>query len=196
MSILVASWDFLDAMSWDVTIAAFLLAMGSLMLHVNSKERRIDEQDSSLRLGFAFAAGASGFYLFVAGLAIGFIWPFTFSSGVYNVLFGGIAVMGGLVLLAGSVTLARNVDLRPVTYFAAIAGFYAVVDAYGILQNNLTSSPLVAALGYLGFAAPAILSVPAAQFPDKRWRYLFAVFAFLFTAVWLIQAATFTMDHL
>ena len=104
--------------------------------------------------------------------------------------------MGGITLLAGSVTLARNFDPRPVTYFAAIGGLYALVDAYGIMRNSLTSSPMISTLGYLGFAAPAILSVPAAQFADKRWRYLFAVFAFLFTAVWLIQAATFTMDHL
>ena len=191
----VSSYDFLDVMSWDVAVAAFLLAIGSLTLQYNSKERRIDDQNTDLRIGFAIATGASGFYLFVAGLAIDFLWPFAFSNGVYNVLFGGIAIMGGIILLAGSITLARNVDPRPVTYFAAIGGLYALVDAYGIMRYNLTSSPIIATLGYLGFAASAILSVPAAQFADKRWRYLFAVFAFLFTAVWLIQAATFTLDH-
>ena len=183
-------------MAWDVVVAAFLLAMGSLMLQYNSKERRIDDQTKNLRLSFAIAAGASGFYLFISGLGISLIWPFTISSGVYNVLFGGIATMGGLILLASAIVLARNTDPRPVTYFAAIGGLYALIDAYGITRYNLTSSPLIATLGYLGFAAPAILSVPAAQFADKRWRYVFAVFAFLFAAVWLIQAATFTVDHL
>jgi hypothetical protein len=51
-------------------------------------------------------------------------------------------------------------------------------------------------LGYLGFAAPAILSVPATHLASKWWRYLFVIFAFLFAAVWLIEAATFTMAHL
>ena len=183
-------------MAWDVAVAAVLLAVGSLTLPYNSKEKRIDDQSTSMRLSFAITTGASGFFLFVSGLAISLIWPFTIANGVYNVLFGGIAIMGGLILLAGSFTLTRNIDLRPVTYFAAIGGLYALVDAYAILQYNLTSSPIVSALGYLGFAAPAILSVPAAQFADKRWRYLFAVFAFLFAAVWLIEAATFTIDHL
>jgi len=193
---LVLANDFLDVIAWDVVIAAFLLAVGSLTLAYNPKERRVDDQTAKIRLSFAIATGASGFYLFISGLAISLIWPFTISSGVYNVLFGGIATLGGLILLAGSVALALNVDPRPITYFAAIGGLYALVDAYAILRYRLTSSPVIAALGYLGFAAPALFSVPAAQFADKRWRYLFAIFAFLFVAVWLIEAATFTIDHL
>ena len=193
---MVLANDFLDVIAWDVVIAAFLLAVGSLTLAYNPKERRVDDQTAKIRLSFAIATGASGFYLFISGLAISLIWPFTISSGVYNVLFGGIATLGGLILLAGSVVLALNVDPRPITYFAAIGGLYALVDAYAILRYRLTSSPVIAALGYLGFAAPALFSVPAAQFADKRWRYLFAIFAFLFVAVWLIEAATFTIDHL
>ena len=96
---------------------------------------------------------------------------------MYNVLFGGIAALGGLLALAGSAALALNVDLRPITYFASVVGIYAIVDAYEIIKYSLTSSPWVAALGYLGFAAPAILSVPIAYFGDKRWRIIFAVFA-------------------
>jgi len=193
---LVLANDFLDVIAWDVVIAAFLLTVGSLTLPYNPKERRVDDQTAKIRLSFAIATGASGFYLFISGLAISLIWPFTISSGVYNVLFGGIATLGGLILLAGSVALALNVDPRPITYFAAIGGLYALVDAYAILRYRLTSSPVIAALGYLGFAAPALFSVPEAQFADKRWRYLFAIFAFLFVAVWLIEAATFTIDHL
>ena len=183
-------------MAWTVAISAVLLAIGSLTLPYNAKEGRIDDQAKSARLSFAVAFGASGFYLFLSGVAIGFIWPFAPSGGVYNVLFGGIAALGGLLALSGSVVLALNVDLRPVTYFASVAGIYAIVDAYEIIKYSLTSSPWVAALGYLGFAAPAILSVPIAHFGDKRWRIIFAVFAILFALVWLIQGATFTLDHL
>jgi len=193
---MVLAYDFLDSTAWDVAISAVLLAIGSLMLPYNSKDGRIDEQAGKSRLGFAIAGGASGFYLFLAGISIILLWPFSIAAGVYNVLFGGIATLGGLVVLAASVSLARNADLRPTTYFASIVGIYAIIDAYGIMQHNLTSSPTVAALGYLSFAAPAILSVPIAQFGDKRWRVIFAVFAFLFAAAWLIQAGTFTLDHL
>ena len=142
------------------------------------------------------AIGACGFYLFLSGVAISFIWPFSISSGVYNVLFGGIATLGGLVLLAGAIALFLNADLRPVTYIAAIAGVYSIVDAYAITSNSLTNSPLLAALGYLSFAAPAFLSVPATHSKNKLWRWLFTIFALVFAAAWLYQAANFTLAHL
>jgi uncharacterized membrane protein len=118
------------------------------------------------------------------------------ANGVYNILFGGIAVLGGLVLLAGSAALFTNANLRPVAYFAAIVGIYAVVDAYAILMNSLTRDPAISALAYLSFAVPAVLSVPAAHLEDKRWRIVFAVFAFLFAAAWLFEAGSFTLEHL
>jgi len=193
---MVAANDFLDSMAWDVAISAVLLTVCALTLPYNAKEGRVDDQAKNARLGFAIAGGASGFYLFLCGVAINVIWPFTFSSGVYNVLFGGMAALGGLVMVAGSAALVANVDLKPLAYFAAISGIYSLVDAYGILKYSLTSSPIVAALGYLGFAAPAILSIPACLIGDKRWRIVFAVFAALFALVWLIEAGTFTLQHL
>ena len=105
---MVLAYDFLDTMAWDVAISAVLLAIGSLTLPYNAKEGRIDDQAKHARLGFAIAGGASGFYLFLSGVAISFLWPFTFAGGVYNVLFGGIATLGGLMVLAGSVALGNK----------------------------------------------------------------------------------------
>jgi uncharacterized membrane protein len=183
-------------MAWDVALSAVLLALGALTLPYDSKQGHVDESAGHTRMGFAVAAGAAGFYLFLSGIAISFIWPFAITGGVYNILFGGVATLGGLVFLAGAVALARNADLRPVTYFAAVVGVYAMVDAYAIMLYNLTSSPLTSALAYLSFAAPAILSVPLSRLGGKRWRMVFALFAFLFAAAWLIQAASFTLAHL
>jgi uncharacterized membrane protein len=193
---MVLPLDFLDTMAWDVAASGVLLAAASIALPYDSITGLIEEKSRQLRVGFAVAIGACGLYLFLSGLAISFIWPFTIASGAYNVLFGGIASLGGLVLLAGALALFLNANLRPVTYFAAVAGVYAVVDAYAIAINGLTSSPLLAALGYLSFAAPAFLSVPAAHSKSKYWRWLFAVFALVFAAAWLYQAANFTLAHL
>ena len=193
---MVLAYDFLDTMAWDVAISGILLAVGSIALRHDSLTAPIEEKSRSLKLGFATAIGACGLYLFLSGVAISFIWPFAISGGVYNVLFGGIATLGGLVLLAGALALFLNADLRPVTYLAAVAGVYSVVDAYAIVSNGLTSSPLLAALGYLSFSAPAFLSVPAAHSKSKLWRWLFTVFAFVFAAAWLYQAANFTLAHL
>jgi uncharacterized membrane protein len=132
----------------------------------------------------------------LSGVTISFTWPFTLSGGVYNVLFGGIATMGGVVLLAVSIALFINADLRPVTYLAAAAGLYSVIDAYAIINYGLTNAPLLSALGYLSFAAPAFLSVPAAHSENKTWRWLFTIFAVLFAVAWVYQAANFTIAHL
>ena len=193
---MVLSSDFLDVMAWDVSVSAFLLCMGAIVLHYKPSTGLVDESTGDLRKGFAIAAGASGFYLFVSGMAVSFIWPFTISSGVYNVLFGGIATLGGLVLLTSAIMLFLNVNLKPVSYFAAVAGVYAFVDAYSMLKYSLTSSPLLSALGYMSFAAPALLSVPATHLSNKWWRWIFVIFALIFAVAWLYQAANFTYAHL
>lgn len=193
---MVLPLDFLDTMAWDVAVSGVLLAAASITLPYDSLTGSIEEKNRQLRLGFAVAIGACGLYLFLSGIAISFIWPFSISNGVYNVLFGGIASLGGLVLLAGALALFLNVNLRPVTYLAAVAGVYSFVDAYAIATNGLTNSPWLAALGYLSFAAPAFLSVPAAHMKSKYWRWLFIVFALIFAAAWFYQAANFTLSHL
>ena len=83
-----------------------------------------------------------------------------------------------------------------VSYFATIVGLYAAVDAYAILKYGLTSNPLLSALGYLSFVAPAILSIPAAYLENKSWKWLLIVFLILFAVAWLYQAADFTVAHL
>ncbi len=193
---MVLTGDFLDVMAWDVSLSAVLLCMGAIMLHYNASSGLVDEKAGDLRRGFSIAAGAAGFYLFISGMAISFIWPFALSGGVYNVLFGGIATLGGLVLLTSAIMLFLNVNMKPVSYFAAVAGLYAFVDAYSMLKYSLTSNPLLAALGYMSFAAPALLSVPATHLESKWWRWLFVIFALLFAAAWLYQAANFTYMHL
>jgi putative membrane protein len=193
---MVVAFDFLDVMAWDVALSAVLLGVGALALPYDSKEGRVDEKARTMRIGFAVATGAAGFYLFLSGAIIGFTWPFTLASGAYNVLFGGIATIGGLVLLAGSVSLAFNANLKPITYFAAVAGIYGIVDAYGIMFYSLTKEPMLSSLGYLSFVAPALFSVPAAHLASKKWRVVFAAFAFLFAAAWIYQAANFTFAHL
>jgi uncharacterized membrane protein len=193
---MVLASDFLDSMAWTVGASGILLAAGAILLRSGRLSTSDEQKDRSLQLGFAAAIGACGFYLLLSGLTISFKWPFTLSNGVYNVLFGGIATLGGLVLLAGVTVLLLKADLRPVSYFAAVAGLYSVFDAYAIYKYSLTNSPLLTALGYLSFAAPAFLSVPAAQSKNKLWLWLFVLFALIFAAAWLYQAGNFTLAHL
>lgn len=100
---LVPRLDFLDVMAWDVALSGILLSIGAMKLSYMSSSS-IGEDTKGLRIGFAVAAGASGLYLFLSGMEISLMWPFTIGGGAYDVLFGGIATLGGLVFLAGSVT--------------------------------------------------------------------------------------------
>jgi uncharacterized membrane protein len=193
---MVLPQDFLDTMAWDVALSGFLLAVAAITLRYKPSTGSIEEKDRSLRMGFAAAIGLCGFYLFLSGITISIAWPFTISGGVYNVLFGGIATLGGLVLLTSAIVLFLNANPKPVSYFAAIAGFYAAVDAYAIATYSLTSAPILTALGYLSFAAPAFLSIPAAHLENKWWKRLFIIFSILFAAAWLYQAVNFTLAHL
>jgi uncharacterized membrane protein len=193
---MVLAFDFLDSMAWDVALSAVLLAAGALTLRYNSKEGRVEGASEATRMGFAVASGAAGLYLFVSGLAINFMWPLSLNGGIYNVLFGGISALGGLVMLAGAAALGRNLDIRPVTYFAAVVGVYAIIDAGAIFSYGLTKEPLLSALGYLSFAAPAVLSVPLARLDNSKCRFLFAALSTGFAAAWTYQAASFTLAHL
>jgi uncharacterized membrane protein len=114
-SVMVLTYDFLDSMAWDDAISGILLAVGSIMLRQRQSKDTVEEKTRSTRIGFA-AAGACGLYLFLSGIAISYVCPFTLSSGVHNILFGGIASMGGVVLLVGSAALVLNADLGPVSY--------------------------------------------------------------------------------
>ena len=203
---MVLPYDFLDSMAWTVAASAVLIGFAALRLRYKASADKVEENGKKLRTGFAAAIGACGLYLFITGMAISFIWPFgspygaqyaaPYAGGYNNVLFGGIATLGGLVLLATSAALYFNGGLSVVSYFAAVAGLYAVADAYAILSLWVTKQPLVSALGYLSFAAAGFLSVPATH-SDNIWlRRLFAVFAFLFALAWLVQAMTFTLGHL
>lgn len=202
----VPAFDFLDSMAWDIAVAAVLIGVAALRLPYKASSDSVEEGNRKLRTGFAAAIGASGLYLFIAGLAISFMWPFQAIVTIggspvnvlsaYNVLFGGIATVGGLVLLATAVALFLNGGLSAVSYFALVGGIYAVVDAIAIINKNYTKTPLVAVLGYLSFAVAAFLSVPATHSDNKMLRWLFAIFAFLFAIAWLFQAANFTLGHL
>jgi len=198
---MVLPFDFLDSMAWTVAASAALIGFAALRLRYKASTDTVDEENKKIRMGFAGALGISGLYLFITGMAISFIWPFGSRAAPYagsyaNVLFGGIATLGGLVLLATAAALYFNSGLSIVSYFAAVAGLYAAVDAYAILSLWVTKQPLVSGLGYLSFTAAGFLSVPATH-SDNIWlRRLFMIFAFLFALAWLIQAMTFTLGHL
>lgn len=203
---MVAPYDYLDSMAWNIVISAALIGIALLKLRYDAKKDSIEEDNRNTRIGFAIAFGASGLYQLIMGLAINLQWPFgtpwgaqfegpNFAGGHFNVLFGGIACLGGLVLIAVALALYFNGGFQVVSYFTAIVGIYGLVDAIIILAKNYTKSPLVSGLGYIGFAAAAIMTVPALHSNNRTVRIVAAIFAFLFAAVWLFNAISYTTSH-
>lgn len=193
---MVLAFDYLDSMAWTVAVSGVLIAVLALRLPKKNPSNPSVETGGDFRKGLAAAIGVCGAYLFLTGLAISLTWPFAMSGGAYNVLFGGVATLGGLLLLATSATLFLNANLAAVSYFALVAGLYAAVDAFAMVNYGLTKDPMLSALGYLSFSATAVLSVPATHTENKALRWIFAIFAILFAIAWGYQAANFTWSHL
>jgi len=194
---IVLPYDFLDSMAWVVGASGLLLALGSISLSYDATSGTINEKNRSSRMAFGATLLGCGSYLFISGLMINALWPFAaLNGGAYNVLFGGISALGGLVLIVASIVIFSNSSLKIASYLAAVVGLYAAVDAAAIYQFSLTSSPLLAALGYLSFTAAAFLSVPASHLSSRRIRLIFVLFALIFAGAWIYQAADFTWAHL
>jgi len=189
-------YDLLDSMMWSIVAAAVLLGVGGLRLPYKASKGAVEKEGEGERVGFAIALGAAGFYLFIAGTFISFRWPFPFSGGVYNVLYGGSASLAGLVLLSVSAALFLNNGLKAVSYFAAVLGLYLVVDAVSTTTYGLSLNPPLTAVYYLAAAFSTFLSVPAMHTDNKWLRWLFAGVAFLFALLWFYNAATTTLAHL
>jgi uncharacterized membrane protein len=124
------------------------------------------------------------------------MWPYAFSGGVYNLLFGGAATLGGLLLIAISMAFYTNRGLKAISYFAVVLGLYLIIDAYSILNYNLTRNPMFSAVLYAAPAVATFLSVPATHTDNIQLRRLFAISAFLFALAWLYFAANVTIGHL
>lgn len=181
---------------WSIAATAVLLGVAGLRLPLKRSSGVVEDRGKAVRVGLAVPLAVTGFYLFIAGLAISINWPFTSLGGVYNVLFGGSASLAGLVILSLSAALFLNQGLKEVSYFAVVLGLYLVVDSVSILRYGLTSSPTLASLVYLAPAVVGFLSVPATHTDNKWLRWLFTIAAFLFALMWLYEGANTTFGHL
>jgi len=188
-------------MMWSIVASGIMLGVAAFRLPYNASSDTIEEQGKGLGKGLGLALGLSGFYLFITGLATSLQWPYAFSNGIYNVLFGGAAALGGLVILSAAAALYFGHGLQATSYFALVAGIYLIVDAYSIMLYStdtvrITREPLLSALLYLAPAAAMILSVPAMHIQNKYARWVFGIFAFIFAIAWLYFAYTTTTGHL
>ncbi len=198
---MVLAFDYLDSMMWSIVASGVILGVAMLRLRYKPSTDSFDDEQKNLAKGLGVALGANGLYLFITGLSIGFLWPFTSSSGLYNVLFGGVSVLGGLVLLSVALAMFLGRGLQATSYFGFVLGLYLLVDAYSILNYstgniNITSNPTLSAILYMAPAVTLIFSVPATHIENKWARRIFGVLLFMFAIGWMYFASNVTFGHL
>ena len=203
---MVVPFDNLDSMMWTVGISAAIIGIMLLKTRYDSTTDSFEGTELKDRIGYILTFGGGGLYLFISGLYIYFTWPYgsPFGSqfqtgfvGAYNnVLFGGVATLGGLLLVILALALYYNGGFKIASYVGVGFGAYSLCGAYAILANSYGKTPIPSALGYIGFAAAAFFIVPVTHSNNKGLRYLAALFAFLFAAVWLFEGFNTSLSHL
>ena len=183
-------------MMWSMVASGIIVGFAALRLRYNRSSDSFDEAQTNLARGFGVALGATGLYFFITSIFISFNWSFSFSGGVYNILFGGVGALGGLVLLAVAAGLYFGKGIQAITYFGFVLGCYLISDAWSIMKYSLTANATESTLLYLAAAAPLLISPFAFHIQSKYVRWVFAIFAFLFAAAWFYFALTVTPTHL
>jgi uncharacterized membrane protein len=202
MKHLVPPFDYLDSMSWSIAASGILVGIAAFRLKYNPSTDAFEEENRNVGKGLGVALGITAFYLFLTGISISFNWPFSFSGGVYNVLFGGAASLAGLVLLTTAIAFYFGRGFQAATYFGFMVGLYLLIDAIAIYStlnsaaNKLTNDPMKSTLLYLAPAVVLLYSPIAAHIKSKYARWAFGILAFLLGIAWLYFAYTTTLSHL
>jgi len=186
------SYDWLDSMIWSVGISSILIGVAALRTKLS--QGKIDNHNEIAPLTYVLLL--IGVFLFVSGLAIGIIWPFPMSGGVYNVLFSGASALGGIVLLSISTALLRNSDLRFISYLAFFFGIYLFVAAYSIASYRLTRTPEFSSVIFALLGLSSVLSLPAVYTGNKTLLRVFGIVVIITGLLWLYEAANVTYGHL
>jgi putative membrane protein len=174
--------DFLTLMLLNMSVALFLYALYmAFFFEKNAKK---------IMPGFLLVGAVA----LITGFRMVFTWPL---PGSFNIAYGEpTIVLGALFFMAG---LAINFgwDLIAVGIYSAFAGAAVILLGLRIFVLNMGSSPLEAALGFIGTGAAAILALPAIALPKMKWiRWLAALAAVVTAAAWVYVAGSAYWSHL
>jgi putative membrane protein len=154
--------------------------MVALVLHALFMGRFIEKDPKKIIPGFLL----TGAIALIAGFRMVFNWPL---PGSYNIIYGELSVLfGGFLFMAG-LAVAFGWDLLTIGIYALFGGAASILLGIRILNLNLTSEPLVAALGFIVTGATAVLTMPALAWPKMKWlRLLVALGALVSALIWIL----------
>jgi putative membrane protein len=174
--------DYLTIMLLNLVAGLFLLAL--FVFKYFEKDRKV------MAPGFLI----TGFIGTITGFHMIFTWPL---PGSHNIAFGEMGLLFGVLFLAAGIAVLKDWDLLTITIYAVFAGAAAIVIGLALLNYNMTKSPLLAAAGYIGAGAGAILTLPVYFLKQSKvLRVIVALILLAAAAVWALTAFASYWDHL
>ncbi len=126
----------------------------------------------------------TGFIALVTGFRMAFNWPL---PGPYNIIYGELTVLFGGFLFMTGLALHFGWNLVSIGVYSLFAGAASILLGVRILNMNLTTEPVVAALGFIITGATAVLALPALAMPKvKVLRWIAALAALASALIWII----------
>ncbi len=108
-----------------------------------------------------------GYIALITGFRMTFTWPL---PGSYNVAFGELSVLFGGLMLGAAWHFAKDWDLKPLALYGFFAGLAAVVTGIQFLRLQLSTTPLLAATGFLLAGIAGLGAYPAVRCHCKKFQ--------------------------
>jgi putative membrane protein len=174
--------DYLTVMLLNLVAGLFLLALFVF--------KYFEQNQRVMGPGFLI----TGFIGTVTGFYMIFTWPL---PGSHNIAFGEMELLFGVLFLAAGIAVLKDWDLLTITIYAVFAGVAAIVIGLALLNYNMTQSPLLAAAGYVGAGAGAVLTLPVYLLKQsKALRIITALILLAAALVWAVTAYASYWEHM
>jgi len=174
--------DFLTLMLVNMAVALLLFALYLVFFF---------EKDSKKMVPGFLLVGAIAL---ITGFRMVFTWPL---PGSFNIAYGEPTVLLGAFFFMAGLAINFGWDLLTIGIYSAVAGAAVILLGIRIDVLNMGSSPLEAALGFVGAGAAAILALPSIALPKLKWiRWLNALAAVVTAAAWIYVGFSAYWGHL
>ena len=173
--------DFLTLMLINLVVAFVLFAL--------FMARLIDKDPKKAIPGFLL----TGAIALVTGFHMIFTWPL---PGPYNIAYGEMTILYGGIFFVAGLAIAFGWDLITLGIYAFFAGIAAIVIGIRILNLNLTSEPLLAAVGFILSGISAIITLPALFYKEARvLRVILAILLLVCAVIWAFTGYSAYWQH-
>ncbi len=130
----------------------------------------------------------------VCGFAMTFTWPL---PNPYNIAFGETSILLGFLFLAAAWCIVKGWELFPLGIYSFFAGLAGVIIGARIINLGLTTTPVMAGIGFILTGSGGIFAELVLLNRHKKWlRILAAVVLIAAAAIWLRTGYIAYWDHL